>query len=451
MAVSVKELEGLRRSMTVEIPTERVDEAVETELKKLMQTVKINGFRKGKVPYSVVKRQFGDAVFHETVEQLIKTTWKETLDQQSFILAGRADIEIKQNQPHQPISYEATFEIYPHIEPRDLQGVKIEKLKSEVIQADVDRVLKKLQERAVQWREVERAAQAGDRVTIDFEGTYTDGTKIEGGTAKDFALVLGSKSMIPGFEQALLGSEAGNEINSTLTFPENYSHKDLVGKTVNFKIGVHKVEEPVLPEMNEEFAKHLGITEGGIEKLEEQVRESLTRELAQLVQNDLKRKIWKEWLNLNKFEIPQTLVELEINRLQEEFKQRLAVQGAKQQHIPNLPREHLEGEAKRRVQLGLLLHAFTQQHKMKIDPLKLEAKINEISAVYEHPQEMADWILHNKLQFTEIEGLLLEELALDKLLEGANVQEKFVACQDLVKLTGENEAEREVKDDTRTE
>ncbi|MGB6975994.1 MAG: trigger factor [Gammaproteobacteria bacterium] len=436
MEISIKELEGLKRCMTVVLPVARVDEAVEVQLKKLMQTVKLKGFRTGKVPYKVVKQQFGDSVFHDVTHDLVKSTLPEALSKQPFTVAGRPHIEVKQHKPHEPLTYEATFEIYPQIELRDLRGAKIEKLKSEIAQEDVDKVLEKLRQRATQWREVARAAQSGDRVIIDFEGTR-DGNKIEGGAAKDFALVLGSKMMIPGFEDALLGSMAGNEVNTELTFPESYFHKDLAGKTVNFKIVIHKVEEPMLPEIDDEFAKGLGITEGGIESLKKEIHQNMTREVTQLILNDLKRKVWDEWLRVNSFEIPQVLVELEIERLQRQLKQQLAARSGTQQQIPDLPRAQFEEEAKRRVRLGLLLNEFVKHQQLKADPEQLDSKINEIAAAYDHPQEVAKWIRQNKEQLAEVEAMLLEEQAVGKLLENADVHEKFIPCQELIKLGGE--------------
>jgi trigger factor len=445
MEISIEKLEGLQRRITVVVPEARVTAAVEAELKKLMHTANLKGFRKGKIPYDIVKQRFGDAVFHDVVHNLADTTLKEALNQQPepFTIIGNPKPNIKHHKPNQPLSYEATFEVYPEIELHDLSGIRLEKLTSEITQEDIERVLNKLQQQFAQWQIVPRAAQLGDRVIIDFEGTHED-NPVAGAKAQEFALILGSKAMIPGFEDALIGSQAHNEVNIPLTFPENYFHKDLSSKTVNFKILVNKVEEPILPALDNEFAKSLGIADGGMEQLQEEIRQNMQREIAQLIQNDLKRKVWDEWLRLNSFEIPPSLIELEIDRLLKQLTQQLAAPNDLKQKIPDLPRGQFKNEAIRRVRLGLLLNEFIQQQQLTVAPAKIANKINEIAAAYDNPQEIATHIKDTPEELGEVHALLLEDLALDKLLENADIQEKFIPCHELIKLKDSKSPQKEI-------
>lgn len=428
MQVAVEDLGHLSHRMKVTLPAAEVDQEVESRLKKFAKTAKLKGFRPGKVPLSVLKKQYGDSIRYEAISELIQNTFYKALEQQHFNMVGSPSIHPTQMSEGQPLEYEATFEVYPKIELKDLSGVKVEKLKAEITEADIDKVLEKLRHQYAEWIEVERPAKLDDRVIIDFEGTMNDET-FQGGSAKDAALILGSKSMIAGFEEGLVGAKVGSPVELNLQFPAEYPHKDLAGKPVKFKVTVRKVTEAKLPELNDKFAKDLDVKEG-VTALREEVRKSMQRELTRGVKESIKQQVLNELLKLNTIEIPSALINAEVEQMQQQLKNQLGMQGRK---LPDMPKENFMPQAKQRVTLGLLLAEFIKQQQLKADPNRVRKVIEEVVSAYDNPEQIKMHYYQNKNYLSQVEALVLEEQAVEKLLENAQVEEKTVSYDEVLK------------------
>lgn len=428
MQVAVEDLGHLAHRMKITLPAAEVDQEVESRLKKFAKTAKLKGFRPGKIPLSVIKKQYGDSIRYEALNELIQNTFYKALEQQHLNLAGSPSIQPKQMAEGQPLEYEATFEVYPKIELKDLSGIKIDKLKAEITEADVDKVLEKLRRQYAEWIEVERPAQLDDRVMIDFEGTL-NGEAFQGGSAKDVALVLGSKSMIPGFEEGLIGAKVGDAVESNLQFPAEYPHKDLAGKPVKFKVTVRKITEAKLPDLNDKFAKDLDVKDG-VTALREEVRKSMQRELKRGIKEHVKQQVLNQLLKLNLIEVPNALINAEIEQMQQQLKKQMGMQG---RQLPDMPKENFIPQAKQRVTLGLLLAEFIKQRELKADPNRMRSVIEEVASAYDNPEQIVSYYYQNKAYLSQVEALVLEEQAVEELLENAQVEEKTVAYDEVLK------------------
>lgn len=430
MQVAVETLSGLSRKIKVTVPADQIDNEVMTRLKQQANRVKLKGFRPGKVPFHIVEQQFGDAVRQEVVGDIIRSSFYEAVNQEKLVPAGFPNIQPKAMQPGKPLEYEAVFEIYPEIKFNDLKAIKIEKLTAEVTEQDIDKVLEKLQRQQAQWQEVSRPAQLEDRIIIDFTGSI-NGEKFAGGAAKEVPLILGSKSMIPGFEDQLIACKAGQELEIKVEFPKEYPHKELADKPAVFAIKVHKVEAAKLPELNDEFARNLDVTDGGINALRKEVRVNMEKELERAAKELVKRQMFKQLIEANPIEVPAALVDREIQAMQQQFKQQMSMQTGKK-NLPDMPKEAFAEEAKRRVALGLLMSECIKQHDLKADPDRVRSIIDEMSANYDHPEQVIAYYYQNQEHLAQIESLVLEEQAVAKLLEQVQVEEKSTTYDEIV-------------------
>ncbi len=325
MQVSVEPVSGLKRKMTIQVPAERIDQEVDKRLQSMKGRVRIDGFRPGKVPLKVIRQRYGRDVFHEVAGEVMQASFYEAVAKEELRPAGAPTIEPRSLEPGKPLEYEATFEVYPEIEPASLEGIEITRPVAEVTDADVDKMLDNLRRQRMGWQEVDRPAQEGDQITVDFEG-FVDGEPLEGGKAENMPIVVGGGRLIPSLEEQLAGLEPGEEKTLQVTFPDDYHVEDLAGKAAEFRIRVHKVEEPALPELDDEFARQFGIEEGGIDKLREEVRANMERELRQAIQKDLKTQVMDALLERNEVEVPEALVAEEIKALREQMMQSLGQQ-----------------------------------------------------------------------------------------------------------------------------
>ena len=307
MQVSVETTSGLGRRMTVQIPAEQIDQKVESKLQQLARSVRLDGFRPGKVPLSVVKKRYESQVRSETAGELIASSYEQALQQQNLRPAGEPDIEQTRNQPGQALEYVVTFEVYPDVEPPEIADISIERPVVEVTGADVDNMLEKLRKQRVTWTKVERPSADGDRLEIDFKGTI-DGQSFSGNSASNVPLELGSGSMIPGFEEQLTGSSAGERKTIEVTFPTDYASKEVAGKTAQFDVSVNAVAEAVLPELDDDFAKTFGVGDGGLDKLREEVRRNMTREMDAAVKSRVKQQVFEALLAKADIDVPAALI-----------------------------------------------------------------------------------------------------------------------------------------------
>lgn len=411
MQVSVETGEGLERKLTVQVPAETVDAQVESRLKSMQNRVKVDGFRPGKVPFSVVKKRYAAQVFQEVAGEVMQNTFRDAVTQENLRPASDPSIEPKSFQLGQPLEYVATFEIYPELVLAPVSDLKIEKLVAEIQDKDVDNLLETLRKQKASWSEVERASATGDRITISFKGSI-DGELFDGGSADNVPLVLGSGSMIPGFEEQLTGLAKGVETTINVTFPDDYSASKLAGKAAEFAVTVAKVEASELPEMDDVFAKEFGVAEGGMEKLREDVRANMQRELDNRIAHDLKSKVMDQLLEANTVLVPKAIVKEEAETLQ---KQASAQMGSKQ------PVDAFMGEAERRVKLGMILGDLVKLSGLQVDRAKVDERIESMAKDYEQPGEFVNYYKSNPQLLRGVESLVVEDMIVDWVVNQAKV------------------------------
>ncbi len=420
MQVSVQSGEGLERRMTVELPADEINQEVEKRLQKIARTVRMDGFRPGKVPMKILRTRYGLQVQQEVFGELIQSSYTQAVDQEKLRPAGVPKIEplLDQSQDNARFAYTAVFDVLPEIEIVSLAEQSIKRPAAEVVDADVDEMIEHLRKQRTTWEEVERGAQEGDRVQISFKGTI-DGEPFEGGEANDVPLVLGSGTMIEGFEAGLVDAAVGDKRSLELQFPEKYQVEKLAGKPVVFDVEVSKVAEPVLPELNEDLAKVFGVESGDIGQFRDDIRGNMERELKQRVASKLKNQAMEALLEAHKIEVPNSLVEEEIEVLR-----RQARQGMPAAANMELPRNLFEEQAKRRVALGLIVAAVVKRNGITVDPERVNSTIEEMAASYEDPQEVVKFYGSNPQQRSSVESLVLENQVVDWVLEQVQVEEE---------------------------
>ena len=431
MQVSVETTEGLERKMTVAVPSERVDSAVNERLQEAAKTIRLNGFRKGKVPMKVVKNRFGEGVRQEVVGEIMNQSYYEAISQESLRPAGQPRIEPTNFAEGQDLEFTAVFEVFPEIELPDFSKVEAEQLSAELSEEDIDEMIETLRQQRQTWEVVERPAQDKDMVNVDYLGKK-DGEEFPGGKAEGQNLVLGSERMIPGFEQGILGKEAGASFTMPLTFPEDYQNKELAGAEVEFDITLNTVSEQKLPEVDEEFFKSFGVEEGGVEAFREEVANNMQREMKTASRNKLKNAVMESLLSQVEVDAPASLVASEVHQLKHQMVQQMGG-GASQMDPHQLPDEIFKEQAERRVVLGLLMGEIIKKENLKADPDKVREAVEELASTYESPEEVVKWYYSNEEQLSSIESSVVEDQVFDFIIEQANVAEKQVSYQDVIK------------------
>lgn len=420
MQVSVESSEGLERRMTVELPAEKVNQAVEKRLKEIARTVRLDGFRPGKVPLSVVRKRFSNDAKQEVFGDLVQSSYFEALMQEKLNPAGEPSIEPVEKSVDEGMAYVAVFEVMPEVTLNPLTDVTVKRPVVEVTDEDLNQMVEKLRKQRIIWNDADRAAQEGDQITINFKG-YMDGEAFDGGSADGIPLELGSKGMIEGFEEGLIGAKAGEARTLELTFPESYHAEKLAGKPATFEVEVVKVSEAVLPEVNEEFIKAFGISEEGVDGFYKEIRANMTRELEEKIRGLVKEQAMDALLQVNDLEVPKALVKREAEVLLEQTKANLA-QGGQSNNI-NLPVELFEDQAKKRVTLGLLIAEVLSSNNIELDEERVRQKIEQFAQSYEDPQQVVDYYYSNKEQLSGIQNLVLEDQVVDWVLDQVKVED----------------------------
>lgn len=428
MQVSVESTSALERRMTIGVPAERIETEVTKRLQQTAKRAKIPGFRPGKVPMSVVRQRYEGAALDEALTDLIQETYYEAIQQEKLNPAGAPSIEPKAVEKGKDFEFVATFEVFPEFTVAAFDGIEIERLQSEVAESDVDNMLDVLRKQATRFETVERAAENGDQVTIDFVGKL-DGEAFPGGSAKGTQLVLGSGRMIPGFEDALVGVKAGEERVITPTFPEDYQNLELAGKTTEFTVTVNAVAAPQLPELNEAFFAQFGVNETTIEGFRAEVKVNMERELRQALKTKVKNQVMDGLVAGNEVEIPQALINNEINRLRAQAVQQFGGNIKPEQ----VPAELFTEQAQRRVALGLIVAEVVKQFDLKPDEDRVRAMIEEMASAYQEPEQVVAWYYKNPEQLNEVRSVVLEEQVVDTVLDKAKVTDKTVSYEDAIK------------------
>jgi trigger factor len=424
MNVTVESTGALERRMRVELPIERIESEVDTRLKSVGRTAKIKGFRPGKVPAKVVRQHYGKQVRQEVLGEIMQKSYSDAVMQQNLRPAGGPTIETE-DEDGKTFAYVATFEVLPEVKLKDLDKIKVEKPEVEIGDDDLDDMLMSLRKQRATWEEVDRKSKDGDRVVVDFTGTI-DGEEFQGGSGKDIPVVLGQGQMLPDFEKGLKGIKAGDEKTIKVKFPKDYHAEDLAGKTAEFGVNTHRVEKEVLPELNDEFAEAFNVTEGGMEQFSRDVRENMEREAKQKLDGDIREQVLEGLLEKNPLDVPQALVHEEAHGMQHEAMQRLGIED----HDQAPPLENFSEGAERRVRLGLLLRQLIAEQSISIDQAALRSRVEEMCAGYENEEEMVNMYMSNPQVMQQVEPMVIEQKAVEWLLENGKVKTKKVSFKD---------------------
>ncbi|MBC8211705.1 MAG: trigger factor [Gammaproteobacteria bacterium] len=431
MQVSIESLEGLQRKLTVEVPSEKIANAIEKKLKQISKTVKMDGFRPGKVPARVVKQTYGAQIRQEVMGDMIESSYREAIIQEKLRPAGMPQIlPLKDAADKEGLAYSATFEVYPEITAVEIESIEIEKPVAEVSAEDLDNMIKKLTEQRKEWVEVERASVTGDQVVCDFTGKI-DGESFTGGSGKDMSVEIGAGKMLKEFEEGLVGMSKGEEKTIDVHFPEDYHGKDVAGKTAQFSLTVTKVSESKIPELNEELIKSFGVEDGNLETFRQDIKQNMEKELAQKIRTGLKNKVMVELLAKNEVLAPKALVDDEIRNLKAQMAQNMGQEGAKM-NPDSFPDDIFQEEGAKRVKLGLLVGEFIKIEKIKLDQTRLNEALQEMAASYEQPQQVIDYYTKNKEARANLEGMVLEDQVVDYILDKAKVSDKTSSFDELM-------------------
>ncbi|MDM3840253.1 trigger factor [Proteus mirabilis] len=420
MQVSVETTQGLGRRVTITVPAADIQKAVDSELKKAAKTVRIDGFRKGHVPMSMVKQRYGMSVLNDVLGDLMQRNFINAIIENKVNPVGAPDYKPEQYKEGEDFVYSVEFEVFPEIKLKDLESIEVVKPIVTVKDEDVDNMLETLRKQQAEWKDKEGEVAAEDRVTVDFNGSI-DGEEFEGGKAEDFVLAMGQGRMIPGFEEGLIGHKAGEEFTIDVTFPEDYHAENLKGKKAQFAINLKKVEERELPELTEEFIKRFGIADGSVDGLRAEVRKNMERELKNAIRTRVKSQVIDGLVKANEVDVPAAAVDSEIEVLQRQAAQRF---GGDEKQALQLPRELFEEQAKRRVIVGLLLGEVINSNELKAEDERVKALIDEMASAYEDPSEVVEFYNKNEQLMNNIRNLALEEQAVEKILATAKVTEK---------------------------
>lgn len=420
MQSTVENLGQLERRLTMAVPVAEIDKQVDERLKRLAPTVRMAGFRPGKVPMKLVAQQYGPQVRSEVLGDELHKAFTNAVRDQNLRVAGQPRFEPKTDAPEDRVEFDATFEVYPDVTPGDLSNTTIERPTLEVTDAEVDKTIDILRKQRVHYHDVERAAQDGDRVTIDFVGTI-DGVEFEGGKGDDYPFVLGEGRMLEDFENGVRGMSPGESKDVSVQFPEDYAGKDVAGKTASFAITLKKVEEAHLPEVDSNFAMALGIADGDVEKMRAEIRANVEREVKKRLSAELKQKVMQALLDTTEVELPKALVQMEQEQLAENALQDLRNRGLNIDGMPPLDPQIFEDQARRRVSLGLIIAELVKQHELEAKPEQVRALIEEQSLSYEQPDEVVKWFYSQPERLAEFEGLVVEDNVVEWALKQAKV------------------------------
>ena len=431
MQVSVETTTGLERRITVGIPASEVDLEVNKRLQQASRTVKINGFRKGKVPLKVVKQRYGEGVRQEVLGDAINRSFYDAIRQESLRPAGSPHIEPKRVEEGEDIEYVATFEVYPKVELADLSGLTFTKLEAEIGEGDIDKMVENLRKSQGTWQDSEAAAEEGDRVKIDYFGKR-DGEPFEGGSAEGHWLVLGSKSMIPGFEDGLVGTSAGDSLTLDLVFPEDYHVESLRSAAVQFELSVQSVQKQLLPEVDETFFEKFGVAEGGLEKFRAEVLSNMEREKRKVLRARLKEQVMDALLSAHQVDLPKALVDGEIQVLRNQAVEQYGAIADKIDVRSLLPDDMFREQAQRRTALGLIISEIVTQESLKADPERMNSIIVENASTYENPEEVVNYYYQNRQLLANVEAAALEDQVVDKLLEKATIEVKQASYEEVI-------------------
>jgi trigger factor len=431
MQVSVESISKLERRMQVQVPAERVSKEIAARLKKLSRTARLNGFRPGKAPLNVIRQQFGMQVHREVIGELLQSSFAEAVTERQLSPAGSPRIEPQSVDEGQDLKYVATFEVFPEVALQPMESLDLERVSAEVTDADVDAMIERLRKQQLKYTPVTRPAATGDKVTIDFLGKI-DGAEFAGGKGENIGIVLGEGRMLPQLEQGLLGAAPGEHRDISVNFPADYRATELAGKVAAFSTEIKTVQAPALPELDEEFCKSFGVTEGGIPKLREDVAANMRRELEQNLRSRNKTAVMEKLYQANPIDVPNALLESQIRDMQIETMRRTGAKDVSQ--AP--PREPLVEPARRRVALGLIFNDVIRRENLVVDPKRANERLDEMVGAYGDPAAMKRAYQQNADAMRQVESLALEDQVVDWILAHAKVRETVSSFKELMNFEG---------------
>lgn len=428
---SLETVSALERRLNASIPQQAIRGQVAARLKHIGRTAKIAGFRTGKIPGKILEQHYGMEARQEALGEALQRSFAEAIQAKDLKVAGDPEFQVKTNDWNaDAIEYTATFEVYPEIVLGDVAGESVERATYDLGQTDVDNTIATLRRQRASYAAVTRAAQIDDKVMIDFVGTL-DGVVFEGGEARDYPVTLGSARMLPEFEAAIAGMKIGEVKSFDMTFPADYHGKDVAGKQVTFAITLNAVEEPVLPEVDAEFAKSVGIDDGDVTRLQDEIRSNLSREVLRRLKGRNKDAAMDALLKVAQFDLPKAPVQWEMQRLMEQTVQEMEQRGMAMKGM-QLPAELFRERAEKRVKLGLILADLVEKFDLKAQPEKVRVLVEDYAQSFEHPEEVVRWYYADPARFQEIENLVLEENVVDWVLARAKVADKALAFAELM-------------------
>jgi len=433
MAVTVETLEKLERKITLSVPVTLIQAEVDSRLKRLARTVKMDGFRPGKVPMNVVAQRYGYSVQYEVLNDKVGEAFAVAANEAKLRVAGQPRITEKEGAPEGQVTFDAVFEVFPEVKIADLSDAEVEKLSAEVTDAAIDKTIDILrkQRRSFAQRALEAAAQDGDRVAVDFEGKI-DGEPFEGGKAEGFQFLVGEGQMLKEFEDAVRGMKAGESKTFPLAFPEDYHGKDVAGKTADFLVTVKKIEAANLPEVDEALAKSLGIEAGTVEALRADIRKNLEREVKFRLQARNKQAVMDALVSVAELDLPNAVVQSEVQRLLEGARADLKQRGIKDAETAEIPHDIFLPQAERRVRLGLVVAELVKANNLEATPEQLKTHVDELAASYEKPEEVVRWYFGNRQRLADVEAIVIENNVTEFVLGKAKVADKQVSFEELM-------------------
>lgn len=430
MQVSVETTNGLERKITVVIEEERLSSVIDGRLQDMTKTVKVKGFRTGKVPLKIVKQQYAQQVRQEVVGDVLQSTLYEAIGQEKLSPAGQPRVDSVKSDPGQGMEYTALFEVYPEVKLGDLSKETVEKPTAELSDDDVAEMLETVRSQHKEWVSVDRAAKEGDQLNINFKGMI-DGEVFPGGEAADMPIELGSGRMIKGFEEGLIGAKSGDDVTLNVTFPDDYHAKELAGKPAQFDTHVNKVEESQLPELDDDFAKKLGIKDANVENMHKEIKASMQLELDNRLNTKTKSAVMDALINAHDFDVPKPLVAEESEAIKNNMLENLKQQGMQDQGM-EINASMFADQAIRRVKLGLIMSEIVKSEKIEVDDERVKQKIEEIAAPYEQPQQVVDYYNADPQRLAEVKALVTEEQVVDWAMEKSKVVDKKMTFKEVM-------------------
>ncbi len=433
MTVNVETLEKLQRRITLELPAQDIDKEVDTRLRRLSRQVKADGFRPGKVPMSYVAQRYGSGVHVEVLNDRIGEAFAKAANEAKLRVAGMPSIAARDGAPTGTLSFDATFEVYPEVKIGDLSAATVERISASIDDAAIDKTVEILrkQRRTFAQRAAADGAVEADRVTIDFEGKI-DGEPFEGGKAAGFAFVIGEGQMLAQFDQGVRGMKVADNKTFPVKFPDDYHGKEVAGKEADFLVTMKKIEAPHLPDVDDAFAKSLGLKDPTVAGLRDDVRKNLDREVKFRVQARNKAAVMDALSNAAELDLPTALIDGEVERMVENARADLKQRGVKDADTAPIPPEIFKAQAERRVRLGLIVSELVRGNDLQAKPQQLQAHIEELSQSYEKPSEVMRWYLGDRQRMADVEAVVIENNVTEFVLGKAQVSEKAVAFDELM-------------------